>query len=51
MYGNLDVLDLEMVVVVKKVEVYDFILMLFDFYGNIGYDVMVGECGVKLFGG
>lgn len=30
---------------------YDFIFMFIDSYGRIGYDVYVGEWGVKFLGG
>lgn len=44
--GRFDVIDDEVVEVVKMVNVYDFILNLLN-----GYDIEVGEWGVKLFGG
>lgn len=50
-YGCFDVIDDEIFVVVCVVEVYDFILMFQDYVGCIGYDVYLGECGVKLLGG
>lgn len=35
-----------MIVVVKKVRIYDFVEILLD-----GYDIYIGERGVKLLGG
>lgn len=45
-FGCLDVSDVDMIVVVCVVNVYDFILVLFD-----GYVMCIGECGFMLLGG
>lgn len=46
LFGKLGVIDEEVIVVVKVVNVYDFIMNLFE-----GYDIKVGEWGMKLLGG
>lgn len=51
LYGCLDVIEEQLCVVVVKVCVGVFIDMLVDGQGCCGYDVYVGECGVKFFGG
>lgn len=45
-FGKSDVIDEEIVVVVKKVCCYNFIMYLL-----YGYDIMVGEGGCMLLGG
>lgn len=45
-YGDFNVIEDQIIVVVKVVCIYEFIIGLFD-----GYDIMVGECGFKLLGG
>lgn len=45
-YGRIFLSFVEIECVVKFVYIYDFIISLFD-----GYEMWVGECGFKLFGG
>ncbi len=51
LYGRPDASEEEMIAAAKKAEAHDFIQTLTDPYGNMGYDAMVGERGIKLSGG
>ena len=51
LYGRPDASDAEMVAAAIQAEAHDFILGLSDAQGRHGYDVLVGERGVKLSGG
>lgn len=51
MYGRLEATEAEMIAAAKKAEAHDFIMSLSDPEGRTGYDVMVGERGIKLSGG
>lgn len=51
MYGRPDATEEEMISAAKRAEAHEFILGLTDPYGNVGYDAMVGERGIKLSGG
>ena len=51
MYGRPGASDEEMIAAAKKAEAHDFIQTLTDPFGNVGYDAMVGERGIKLSGG
>src|SRR5699024_10414987 len=51
LYGNPHATEEEMRVAARKAEADEFILSLSDRYGRTGYDVHVGERGVKLSGG
>lgn len=51
LYGRPDATEEEMIAAAKKAQAHDFILTLTDPYGNVGYDAMVGERGIKLSGG
>lgn len=50
-YGRPDATDEQVVNAAKKAAAHDFIMDLSDSNGNAGYDVQVGERGVKLSGG
>ncbi|RBO83750.1 ABC transporter ATP-binding protein [Marinomonas aquiplantarum] len=51
LYGRPDATEEEMIAAAKKAEAHEFIQTLTDPYGNVGYDAMVGERGIKLSGG
>lgn len=51
LYGRPDASEEEMIAAAKKAEAHEFIQTLTDPYGNVGYDAMVGERGIKLSGG
>ncbi|MCI4428136.1 MAG: ABC transporter ATP-binding protein [Burkholderiales bacterium] len=51
LYGRPDASDAQMLVAAKRAEAHEFILGLADAKGRSGYDVHVGERGVKLSGG
>jgi len=51
LYGRPDASEAEMVEAAKRAEAHEFIVGLEDFNGNAGYDVFLGERGVKLSGG
>lgn len=51
LYGSDNASEAEMIAAAKQAEAHDFIQGLSDPYGNQGYDVQVGERGVKLSGG
>jgi ATP-binding cassette subfamily B multidrug efflux pump len=51
LYGRPDAGDAQMLVAAKRAEAHEFILGLADAKGRSGYDVHVGERGVKLSGG
>ncbi|QUX95524.1 multidrug ABC transporter ATP-binding protein [Marinomonas sp. CT5] len=51
LYGRPDATEEEMIAAAKQAEAHEFIQTLTDPYGNIGYDAMVGERGIKLSGG
>ncbi|PYF83209.1 ATP-binding cassette subfamily B multidrug efflux pump [Marinomonas alcarazii] len=51
LYGRPDATEEEMIAAAKQAEAHDFIQNLTDPYGNVGYDAMVGERGIKLSGG
>lgn len=51
MYGRPDATEADMIAAAKKAEAHDFIMSLSDPQGRRGYDVMVGERGIKLSGG
>ncbi|WP_417605678.1 ABC transporter ATP-binding protein [Primorskyibacter flagellatus] len=51
LYGRPDATEAEMIAAAKKAEAHEFILDLRDPQGRTGYDVQVGERGVKLSGG
>jgi ATP-binding cassette, subfamily B, multidrug efflux pump len=51
LYGRPDASDAEMLAAAKRAEAHDFIMTLADGEGRKGYDVHVGERGVKLSGG
>ncbi|MEL0613578.1 ABC transporter ATP-binding protein [Marinomonas arenicola] len=51
LYGRPDASEEEMIAAAKKAEAHEFIQTLTDPYGNMGYDAMVGERGIKLSGG
>ena len=43
--------EADMIDAAKRAQAHDFIMSLSDHQGNVGYDVAVGEQGVKLSGG
>ncbi|PJC86935.1 multidrug ABC transporter ATP-binding protein [Vibrio sp. HA2012] len=51
LYGNPDASEEELLRATKQAHAHEFIELLNDPYGNIGYDAQVGERGVKLSGG
>ncbi|MCV2402152.1 ABC transporter ATP-binding protein/permease [Marinomonas sp. C2222] len=51
LYGRPDATEEEMIAAAKKAEAHEFIQTLTDPFGNVGYDAMVGERGIKLSGG
>jgi len=51
LYGRPDATDEEMIQAAKQAEAHDFIMGLSDNQGRRGYDVMVGDRGIKLSGG
>ncbi len=51
LYGRPDASEEDMIAAAKQAEAHDFIMQLRDPDGNTGYDVQVGERGVKLSGG
>ncbi|QEW22845.1 Putative multidrug export ATP-binding/permease protein [Marinibacterium anthonyi] len=51
LYGRPGATDAEMIAAAKQAEAHDFITGLADGEGRAGYDVLVGERGVKLSGG
>ncbi len=51
LYGNPDASEEELLKATKQAHAHEFIELLNDPYGNIGYDAQVGERGVKLSGG
>ncbi|WP_127106299.1 ABC transporter ATP-binding protein [Pararhodobacter zhoushanensis] len=51
LYGRGDATEAEMIEAAKRAEAHDFIEALGDAEGRTGYDVRVGERGVKLSGG
>ncbi len=51
LYGRPDATDEQMITAAKQAEAHEFIMGLSDSQGNTGYDVAVGERGVKLSGG
>ncbi|MCK5818431.1 MAG: ABC transporter ATP-binding protein [Psychromonas sp.] len=51
LYGRPNANDEEMICATKKAQAHDFIMSLTDLEGNTGYDVKVGERGIKLSGG
>lgn len=51
LYGRPDASEEEMVEAAKRAQAHDFIMTLTDSQGRQGYDVHVGERGVKLSGG
>ena len=51
LYGRADASEAELLNAAKQAEAHEFILMLRDHKGRIGYDAHLGEQGVKLSGG
>ncbi|RJX69733.1 ABC transporter ATP-binding protein [Vibrio sinensis] len=51
LYGKPDASEEEMLIATKQAHAHEFIEMLSDPFGNVGYDAQVGERGVKLSGG
>lgn len=51
LYGKLDATEEEMVHAATQAEAHEFVQLLSDLNGRIGYDAHVGERGVKLSGG
>jgi len=51
LYGRPDASEQDMIAAAKQAEAHEFIMQLRDADGNTGYDVQVGERGVKLSGG
>ncbi len=51
LYGRPDATDSEMIEAAKQAHAHEFIMGLRDAHGRTGYDVHVGERGVKLSGG
>lgn len=51
LYGKPDATEADMIDAAKRAQAHDFIMSLSDHQGNVGYDVAVGERGVKLSGG
>ncbi len=51
LYGNPDAGEEALIEASRQAHVHDFIAQLQDENGNLGYDVQVGERGVKLSGG
>lgn len=51
LYGRPDATDEDMFAAAKRAQANEFIETLYDSYGRTGYDVHVGERGVKLSGG
>jgi len=51
LYGRADASEAELLNAAKQAEAHEFILMLRDHKGRMGYDAHLGEQGVKLSGG
>jgi len=51
LYGRPDATEEDLIEATKQAQAYDFIQGLSDPHGNTGFDVQVGERGVKLSGG
>lgn len=51
LYGRPEASEEDMINAAKRAQAHEFIMSLSDQYGNTGYDVTVGERGVKLSGG
>lgn len=51
LYGRLNATEEEMINAASQAEAHDFIQLLSDLKGRVGYDAHVGERGVKLSGG
>jgi ATP-binding cassette subfamily B multidrug efflux pump len=51
LYGRPDASEADMIDAARRAEAYDFIQTLTDLSGRTGFDVHVGERGVKLSGG
>lgn len=51
LYGNPESTDTDMIAAANRAEAHDFISVITDSDGRIGYDAHIGERGVKLSGG
>lgn len=51
LYGKPEASEEDMLIATKQAHAHEFIEMLSDPFGNVGYDAQVGERGVKLSGG
>ncbi|HDU8584816.1 TPA: ABC transporter ATP-binding protein [Vibrio alginolyticus] len=51
LYGNPDATEEDLLKATKQAHAHEFIEILTDPFGNVGYDAQVGERGVKLSGG
>ncbi|MCS0402708.1 ABC transporter ATP-binding protein [Vibrio diabolicus] len=51
LYGNPDATEEDLLKATKQAHAHEFIETLTDPFGNVGYDALVGERGVKLSGG